>query len=38
MGLRLPGQDWRTGRPALAAWFEKFRQYPSMRATEPPAQ
>jgi glutathione S-transferase len=27
--------DWRTGRPALAAWHEVFAQRPSMQATRP---
>lgn len=29
-------RDWRTGCTDLAAWYEGFRQRPSMRATEPP--
>lgn len=29
--------DWRNGRPALAAWFETFSQYPSVIATRPQA-
>ena len=28
-------RSWRTGRPALAAWFETFGQRPSMQATTP---
>jgi glutathione S-transferase len=29
--------DWREGRPALSAWYERFARYPSMIATAPPA-
>ena len=29
----VPG--WRATRPSLAAWYEKFSQYPSMLATKP---
>jgi len=29
----IPG--WRDSRPKLAAWFEKFAEYPSMKATWP---
>jgi glutathione S-transferase len=36
LDLRSPDQDWRGAHPALAAWYEKFRHYPSMKATEPP--
>ena len=28
---------WRDTHPKLAAWFEKFAQYPSMQATQPSA-
>jgi glutathione S-transferase len=28
--------DWRVGRPALAAWYARFEQRPSMRETQPP--
>jgi glutathione S-transferase len=27
--------DWRAGRPKLAAWYDKFCDYPSMKATAP---
>jgi glutathione S-transferase len=27
--------DWRSGRPALAAWYAAFEQRPSMQATRP---
>jgi glutathione S-transferase len=33
---RLSDQRWRAGRPTLAAWYEDFRQRPSMLATVPP--
>jgi glutathione S-transferase len=33
--FRLPQLDWRATRPKLAAWFEKFSEYPSMKATMP---
>jgi glutathione S-transferase len=29
---------WRDTHPKLAAWYAKFSQYPSMRATAPDAQ
>jgi glutathione S-transferase len=35
ISFRLPDLDWRTSRPRLAAWFEKFSNYPSMQATQP---
>lgn len=31
-------RNWRTGRPALAAWEAGFAQRPAMLATRPPAQ
>jgi glutathione S-transferase len=34
---RWPGGEWRTGRTALAAWFERFAARPSMRDTTPPS-
>jgi glutathione S-transferase len=37
LDFRLPGRDWRPGRPRLAAWYEAFARRPSMRATTPPA-
>jgi glutathione S-transferase len=27
--------DWRAGHPSLTAWYERFSQRPSMKATEP---
>jgi glutathione S-transferase len=33
--LRLAHLEWRATRPRLAAWYEKFSQYPSMLATAP---
>jgi glutathione S-transferase len=33
--LRLAHLEWRATRPKLAAWYEKFSQYPSMLATAP---
>jgi glutathione S-transferase len=33
--FRLPEVVWRPTHPKLAAWFEKFSQYPSMQATAP---
>ena len=33
--LRLAELEWRATRPKLAAWYEKFSQYPSMLATKP---
>jgi len=35
--FRLGDRDWRTGREALASWFEGFGSRPSMAATRPPA-
>ena len=32
--FRFPELGWRTGRPQLAAWYERFAARPSMRATE----
>ena len=32
---RWPESNWRDGRPALAAWFERFSARPSMRDTRP---
>lgn len=37
LDLRASDREWRTGRPALAAWFEAFDGRPSMQATRPPA-
>ena len=35
LDLRHDARGWRTGRPALAAWFEKFSARASMQATLP---
>jgi len=35
LDFRYADLQWRDGRPKLAAWFEKFAQFPSMVATEP---
>lgn len=32
---RHPGDDWRKGRPKLAAWFEKMMKRPAMAETKP---
>jgi glutathione S-transferase len=32
---RHASDDWRSGRPALAGWFEKMMQRPSMDETKP---
>ncbi|WP_431285805.1 glutathione S-transferase N-terminal domain-containing protein [Humitalea sp. 24SJ18S-53] len=34
LDFRHAADDWRGGRPALAAWFARFSTRPSMRATE----
>lgn len=33
--FRVPDRDWRAGRPALAGWFARFGERPSMTATRP---
>jgi glutathione S-transferase len=35
LDFRFPDEDWRTPRPALAAWYDGFSRRPSMRRTEP---
>jgi glutathione S-transferase len=35
LDFRYAADDWRSGRPALAAWFERFAQRPSLAATLP---
>jgi glutathione S-transferase len=35
--FRFGEHDWRAGHPKLAAWYETFRQRPSMQNTEPEA-
>jgi len=37
LDLRYPGEDWRNGRPALAAWYAEAAKRPSMTATAPVA-
>jgi glutathione S-transferase len=33
--FRMPDLDWKASRPNLAAWYAKFGEYPSMKATAP---
>lgn len=35
--FRHAGRDWRSGRPALSAWYEGFAARPAMQATAPRA-
>jgi glutathione S-transferase len=35
--FRLPDLDWKGSHPRLAAWYEKFCEYPAMKATIPAA-
>ena len=35
LDFRHGDRDWRTGRPSLAAWFEKFAERESFQATKP---
>ncbi len=35
MEFRKLEPDWRASRPKLAAWYDKFCDYPSMKATSP---
>jgi glutathione S-transferase len=35
--FRMPDLDWKASRPNLAAWYTKFCDYPSMKATVPAA-
>jgi len=37
LDYRFPGEAWRHGRAALAEWYRRFSDRPSMRATIPPA-
>jgi glutathione S-transferase len=37
LDFRIPDLGWREGRPNLRDWYEKFAQYPSMKATWPAA-
>lgn len=36
LDFRFAADRWRDGRPALAAWHDRFAARPAMRATEPP--
>jgi glutathione S-transferase len=33
--FRLPDLDWKGSHPKLSAWFARFCEYPSMKATQP---
>ena len=33
--FRLPDLDWKSSRPKLSAWYARFCEYPSMKATAP---
>jgi len=35
--FRMPDLDWKGSRPNLSAWYAKFCEYPSMKATVPAA-
>jgi len=35
LDFRFAGDDWRKGRPRLAAWYERFSRRPAMVATVP---
>ena len=37
LDFRYPDEPWRTGRPALAAWYDGFARRPSMLQTVPKA-
>lgn len=37
LDFRHAERDWRAGRPALAAWYERFSGRPAMQATTPAA-
>jgi glutathione S-transferase len=37
LDFRIPEFSWRDSRPNLRDWYEKFAQYPSMKATWPAA-
>lgn len=37
LDFRFADLGWRTGRPALAAWWERFSAIPAMTSTAPPA-
>ena len=33
--FRMPDLDWKGSRPKLAAWYDRFCEYPAMKATAP---
>jgi glutathione S-transferase len=33
--FRLPNLDWKSSHPKLSAWYTRFCDYPSMKATQP---
>ena len=35
--FRMPDLDWKSSRPNLSAWYARFCEYPSMKATVPAA-
>jgi glutathione S-transferase len=35
--FRMPDLDWKSSRPKLSAWYARFCDYPSMKATAPAA-
>jgi len=35
VAFRLPDLDWKATRPKLAAWYDKFCEFPAMKATVP---
>lgn len=35
LDFRKPGDDWRSGRPYLAKWYEEYSKRPSMQAAVP---
>ena len=35
LDFRFPDEDWRAGRPRLAAWLEQFAQRPALATTAP---
>lgn len=37
LDFRFPDDAWRNGRPGLEAWYQAFAEFPSMKATQPPA-
>ncbi len=37
LDFRFAADNWRAGRPGLAAWAEGFAKRPSMMASAPPA-